>query len=115
MMTRAHSLSALTEHASDARGLRRSDLRSGDVILIYTRNSIYRARCMDDGRFAVSGGWFDRYYQSEFVTSITGCTWGGKCINRELVASCGMQVEFGNRVLTSVLKRVVRIPSGLLN
>jgi len=70
---------------------------------------------MDDGRFAVSGGWFDQHYDREFITSITGCTWGGKCINREFVGSCGMRVEFGNRVLTSVLQRVVCVPHVLMN
>ncbi|MDA0683449.1 MAG: hypothetical protein O2797_00460 [Bacteroidetes bacterium] len=113
--SRAHSLSALTDHASHAVGIKRSDLNPGDVIMLYTRNSVYTARFMEDGRFAVSGGWFDQHYDRAFVTSITGCTWGGKCINREFVGSCGMRVEFGNRVLTSVLQRVVCVPRVLMN
>lgn len=113
--TRAHSLTALTEHAAQASGVRRGDLHPGDVVVFYTSNSVYRARRLSDGRFAVTGGWFDKHYTSEFVTSITGCTWGGKCINREFVGSCGMRVEFGNRVITSVLQRVVRIPGSMMN
>jgi len=113
--TRAHSLSALTEHASNANGVRRGDVQAGDVVVLYTSNSDYQARRLKDGRFAVSGGWFEKHYTTEYITSITGCTWGGKCINREFVGSCGMRVEFGNRVITSVLQRVVRIPRGMLN
>ena len=113
--TRAHSLAALTEHAGQAVGIRRSELHPGDVVMLHTRNSVYRARFLDDGKFAVSGGWFDQHYTTEFVTSITGCTWGGKCINREFVGSCGMRVEFGNRVITSILQRVVCIPATMIN
>jgi hypothetical protein len=112
---RAHSLSALTEHSAQASGVRRGEMRPGDVIVLYTSNSEYRARQLSDGRFAVTGGWFDKHYTSEFITSISGCTWGGKCINREFVGSCGMRVEFGNRVITSVLQRVVRIPASMMN
>lgn len=113
--TRAHSLTALTEHVAKANGVRREDMRPGDMVVLYTSNSVYRARQLPDGRFAVTGGWFDKHYSAEFVTSITGCTWGGKCINRQFVGSCGMRVEFGNRVITSVLQRVVRIPGSMLN
>ena len=113
--SRAHSLAALTEHAGQAVGIRRSELNPGDVVMLYTRNSVYRARYLTDGRFAVSGGWFDKHYTAEFITSITGCTWGGKCINREFVGSCGMRVEFGNRVITSILQRVVCVPSTMMN
>jgi hypothetical protein len=113
--TRAHSLAALTEHAGQAVGIRRSDLSAGDIVMLYTRNSVYKARLLADGKFAVSGGWFDRHYTTEFITSITGCTWGGKCINREFIGSCGMRVEFGNRVITSILQRVVRVPGSMVN
>jgi hypothetical protein len=115
MNTRAHSLSNLTDHASQAVGVRRSDLGVGDVLVMYTKNSVYSARFLEDGSFAVSGGWFSVHHNSEVQTRIAGCTWGGKCIHQELVASPGMRVEFGNRVLTSVLQRVVRIPAPLLN
>jgi len=110
-----HSLSILTEHAEQAVGIRRNDVAPGDVIMLYTRNSVYQARVLKGGSFAVSGGWFDQHAEGELVTSIAGCTWGGKCINRDFIGSCGMRVEFGNRVITSVLQRIVLIPGGLLN
>ena len=115
MHTGAHNLTHLTEHASRALGVRRNELDKGDVLMLYTRNSVYTARYLGDGRFAVTGGWFDLNAGSPDVTSIAGSTWGGKCINREMLASPGMRVEFGNRVITSVLQRVVRIPATLLN
>lgn len=115
MKTSAHFLSSLSEHAESASGLRRDDIRSGDVLLLYTQNSLYSARSLRDGRFAVSGGWYDQHYELEFVTSIVGCTWGGKCIHQAMVASPGMRIEFGNRVLTSILQKVVHIPARLMN
>ncbi|MBT3448928.1 MAG: hypothetical protein HN445_06015 [Bacteroidetes Order II. Incertae sedis bacterium] len=115
MHSGAHNLEHLTKHASLAVGVRRSELREGDVLMLYTRNSVYTARFLGKGRFAVTGGWFDLNTGSPDEIAITGSTWGGKCIHRELVASPGMRVEFGNRVVTSVLQRVVRIPATLLN
>ena len=115
MQTGAHNLSHLTEHASRAVGIRRSELFAGDVLMLYTRNSVYTAQYLGNGKFSVTGGWFDLNEDQSSEISIAGSTWGGKCINRELLASPGMRVEFGNRVITSVLQRVVRIPGTLLN
>ena len=115
MRTRAHLLTDLTQHASVAVGVRRAEVGPGYVLVLYTQNSVYSARCLGNGMFAVSGGWFETEGQPEVLTSIAGCTWGGKCIQQDLVASPGMRVEFGNRVLTSVLKRVVKIPASMMN
>ena len=114
-MKAVHDLKTLVLKAAEATGVRRNDLRDGDVLLLYTQNSLYTARKLDANQFAVSGGWFDQNHGTEVVTSIVGCTWGGSSIHRDFVASCGMRIEFGNRVLTSVLKRVVRVPAALLN
>ena len=114
-MKAAHDLRSLVRKAANATGIRRHDLSDGDILLLYTQNSIYTARKLETNQFAVSGGWFDLNHENEVVTSIVGCTWGGSSIHRDFVASCGMRVEFGNRVLTSVLKRVVRVPAALMN
>ncbi len=111
----AQDFSAFVRHAAEAHGVRRSELHTGDVLLLYTRNSIYRARKLDTAEFAVSGGWFEDNHESEVVTSIVGCTWGGSSVQRDFVASCGMRIEFGNRVLTSTLQKIVRIPYALMN
>jgi len=114
-MKEARDLKTLVLKAAGATGIRRNDLRAGDVLLLYTQNSLYRVRKLDARQFAVSGGWFDENHGTEVITSIVGCTWGGSSIHHDFVASCGMRIEFGNRVLTSVLKRVVRVPAALLN
>jgi hypothetical protein len=38
--------------------------------------------------------------------SISGCTWGGTAIKRDLVAARGLRLEFGNRVVTSPIREV---------
>lgn len=114
-MKTARDFLSCIRHATHARGVRRSDLKDGDVLILYTQNSVYTARKIDATRFVITGGWFDAHGQEGVATSIVGCTWGGSSIHREFVASCGMRVEFGNRVLTSTLQKVVRIPAALLN
>lgn len=115
MDLRAHSLANLTEHASRVEGVRRDEMCVGDVLLMYTQNSVYSARLLVNGMFLVSGGWFSLNGSQELVLGISGCTWGGKCILTDLVASPGMRVEFSNRVVTSLVKRVVKVPNVLLN
>jgi hypothetical protein len=114
-MRPAHELSVLVRNASDANGIRRGELAMGDVLLLYTQNSIYTVRMVAPNRFSVSGGWFDVNDAQGQVTTIVGCTWGGSSIHRDFVASCGMRIEFGNRVLTSILQRVVRVPAAIMN
>ena len=115
MRSRAYSLSDLADHASSALGVRRSDVQKGDTLILHTQNSIYTAKYLGNGQFLVKGGWFSVQEDQYVQTSISGCTWGGKCIQQNLLASPGMRVEFGNRVLTSILKRVVKIPSVMMN
>ena len=114
-MRRAQELSALVKNASDAEGVRRGELNLGDVLLLYTQNSIYTVRVVAPNRFSVTGGWFDTNDSHGLVTTIVGCTWGGSSVHRDFVASCGMRIEFGNRVLTSILQRVVRVPAAIMN
>lgn len=114
-MRPAHELSTLVENASNADGVRRGELNPGDVLLLYTQNSIYTVRVISPNRFSVSGGWFDLNNARGIETTIVGCTWGGSSIHRDFVASCGMRIEFGNRVLTSILQRIVRVPAAVMN
>jgi hypothetical protein len=111
----AHDLSALVRNASQTQGVRRGELNTGDVLMLYTQNSIYTARVVGPNRFVVSGGWFDLNNMPGIETTIVGCTWGGSSIHKDFVASCGMRTEFGNRVLTSIIQRVVKIPAPIMN
>jgi hypothetical protein len=61
--------------------------------------------------YRVSGGWFDRKHMSPLKLGINGCTWGGSAIKVDVVAACGLHLEFGNRVLTSRIERLRVIPA----
>ena len=101
--------------AGSVQGVARHDMVPGDRIVVYTRNSVYELRRLDEHHFQVTGGWFSRSGHDPVTLSITGCTWGGSAVRRDLLAGCGMRIEFGNRVLTSIVQRVVHYPGGLLN
>jgi len=88
---------------------RKDDLAPGDRVIVSTRNSVYCLFAVGDGKFAVSGGWFDKN-QSEPLVSINGCTYGGRAIRPDIVAGRGLFLEFGNNVCTTRIQsvRVVR-------
>lgn len=97
----------LTNTADGSHGqVRRRDLECGDWLVVRTRNSVYTLLALEQDRFAVSGGWFDQQKVSPSRTTVTGCTWGGSAINQDIVASPGLCLEFGNRVMTSRIQRV---------
>ena len=52
------------------------------------------------------GGWFDNEGLSPFKTTINGCTWGGRAIKVDVVAACGLHLEFGNQLITSRIQKV---------
>jgi hypothetical protein len=95
--------------------LYRRDLEAGDIVHVMTINSMYRLHVLDGGMFAVSGGWFDRHGLSPFVTTIAGCTFGGSMINITAVAACGLCIEFGNRVRTSCIRKVIILHHSSIN
>ena len=85
--------------------IRKSDLREGDRVLVVTQNSLYTIRVLGGGSYSISGGWFDRQGMSPIRISISGCTWGGAAIRRDIVAAPGLRIEFSNRVLTTPIRR----------
>ncbi|MDA2938136.1 hypothetical protein MYX75_07740, partial [Acidobacteria bacterium AH-259-A15] len=74
--------------------------------------STYSIHVLEDGFYSVSGGWFDRKGLSPLRTTITGCTWGGSAIKIDIVAACGLHLEFGNQVVTSTIRKVCLIRFG---
>jgi hypothetical protein len=92
----------------------KTDLKSGDEVLVTTENSVYSIRVHGDATYSVRGGWFDRQGLSPVRISISGCTWGGSVIRTNVVAACGLHLEFGNRVLTTRIRevRVIREEAG---
>jgi hypothetical protein len=97
---------AILEQVGRFEAIRKADLRRGDCVIVATENSLYSIHVEDEGSYSVSGGWFDRNGMSPVILSISGCTWGGTAIKRDLVAACGLRLEFGNRVVTSPIREV---------
>jgi hypothetical protein len=94
------------KHAEGLNAVRKSDLESGDCLMVRTSNSTYSIHVLHDGLYSVSGGWFDRQGLSPLETTITGCTWGGSAIKLDIMAARGLHLEFGNRVVTSRIRDV---------
>lgn len=110
-----HSLEKIVKGTNNLKQVRKAELQYGDLLLITTRNSVYSVRVLEKDLYLVSGGWFDKEGLSPLKTTIAGCTWGGSIIKIDIVAACGLCVEFGNRVVTSTIKKVCLIRYGSQN
>jgi|SRR5713101_3758817 len=108
-------LDTLVEDAQRLPQVRKSDLRAGDRLLVKTSNSVYSIRMLSDGTCLVTGGWFDRKGLSPVKTRIAGCTWGGSAIKIDVVAACGLCLEFSNRLVTTSIQRIFVLPAGSEN
>ena len=106
------SLEKIVDSAEHLTQVLKNDLRFGDIILVTTLNSVYTVQVLQDGFYLVSGGWFDKKGLSPMKTTINGCTWGGSIIKIDIMAACGLCVEFGNRVVTTPIQKVCIIPNG---
>jgi len=110
-----YSLTGFVERSLQLPQLLKSDLRVGDQVFVKTHNSLYVIRVVENGSYIVSGGWFDRKGLSPMKTTIAGCTWGGSVIKVDVVAACGLCLEFGNRLTTSAIRKVFVFRRGLEN
>ncbi len=104
--SRPRILTELVRHAEQMGGVHRDDLQCGDRLIVRTRNSCYIIYSLGDGRYRVSGGWFDKSGASPVTTTINGCTFGGSAIKTDLIAGRGLFLEFGNHVLTTRIQQV---------
>ena len=107
----APTLATRVEQARSLEEVRKKDLHAGDRVLVTTRNSLYTIWVLDEGLYWVSGGWFDLQCISPQRTAINGCTWGGSAIKRDILAACGLRLEFGNTVRTTRIREVRVIPA----
>ena len=110
-----HSLDKIVASSAHLKQVLKSELYYGDVVVITTQNSVYTVHVLNDGHYLVSGGWFDKNTLSPMKTTITGCTWGGSIIKVDIIAACGLCVEFGNRLVTSPIQKICLIPGGEKN
>lgn len=95
--------------------INKADLLPGDELKLKTKNSVYTIKVDGEGYFIVSGGWFDKMLLSPVKTKINGCTWGGSVIKTDIVAACGLNLEFGNRLLTSEIQEIIYFPKSMKN
>jgi hypothetical protein len=101
----ARTLTAIAANADRFAVTRKRDLDPGDRVIVSTRNSVYCLHAVGGDRFVVYGGWFEKNPGSR-LTSVNGCTYGGAAIRTDIVAACGLFLEFGNNVSTTRIQRV---------
>lgn len=89
----------------------RGELEAGDWVLVKTVNSVYRIRVLGAELYEASGGWFDRKGRSPMTIRIAGCSWGGSIIKTGIVAACGLFLEFGNRLVTTPIQKIIVLRS----
>ena len=106
-----HTLSDIINDSQTRNKIRKSSLRTGDTIFLKTLNSTYKLKVLGDNQYLISGGWFDRNKLSPVTTTINGCTWGSSVILNDTVAACGLQLEFGNKVITSRIEKIFHVSS----
>jgi len=101
------SLEQVVRRSEHLLTVRREDLWVGDVMYVKTCNSMYCIQVEEHRTYRVTGGWFDRRGDLPVMTTTAGCTWGGSIINVDFVATVGLSIEFGNRVVTGAIKSFV--------
>ena len=94
-------LSAVCDGCGGLDALYKRDLLPGDWALVSTRNSEYLIGRGPDGRYLVSGGWFEANGSSPASLDVLGCTFGGHAIHTEILAAPGLFLEFEGGVKTT--------------
>ena len=112
MTGRFRTVNAILDQVGVSQPAKKRELGCGDYVVVTTENSIYSIQVLENSTYLVRGGWFDRQQISPVRLSIAGCTWGGSVIKNDIVAACGLHIEFGNRVLTSRIREVLVIRGG---
>ena len=115
MQLYGYPLATIANMSEHLRQLRKTDLSSGDRLFVKTANSIYSIRIVNERSCIVSGGWFDKKGLSPVHTRIVGCTWGGSAIKIDIVAACGLCLEFANRLVTTPIQKILVLPYGSEN
>ena len=108
-------LKNMVDQSSSLFTVRKDQLKAGDYIYLKTYNSTYTIIVDADGKYLVSGGWFDRNNLSPMKVGINGCTWGSSVIKTDIIAACGLFVEFGNKLITSRIKEIIVLPHSSQN
>ena len=100
------TLGGIVEYVDQFDAVYKQQLQFGDCVQVRTLNSTYSIQVLGDDLYSVSGGWFDHEGLSPFKTTVNGCTWGGRAIKIDVVAACGLHLEFGNQLITTRIQKV---------
>ena len=106
----APTLDRLTQSVHLFPQVRKDEVNTGDWIIIRTVKSTYTLHALGGGLFDASGGWFDKKGYSPMRISVNGATWGGSAIMPQVLAACGMSIEFRNKLKTSPVQSIVIVP-----
>lgn len=105
-MTGCRTLNGIIRSTDGLQEVKKECLSPGDRLFVKTSKSVYQIRVLGQGRYEVAGGWFEKKGIAPAVVSIAGCTWGGSTIKVDIVAACGLRMEFGNRLVTSPVRKI---------
>ena len=92
----------------DIQSVRRVHLKKDDKLFVRTKNSEYKIQVIDDSKFVIIGGWFDKHGLSPFRGSIEGVTWGWGDLMPDVIARTGMRIKFANGPTTSQVQTITR-------
>lgn len=102
----SRDLGTVSDLVSRLDAVHKAHLVWGDRVVVETRNSRYVLHTLAEGRFAVSGGWFDHQSEAPQIVGVLGCTWGGRAVHTQIVAAPGLFLEFSNGVVTTRIQSV---------
>jgi hypothetical protein len=108
-------LQNIVDESDNLYQVKKNEIHPGDKVILKTVNSVYNITVEKDGKYTVSGGWFDKQNLSPVKTSILGCTWGGSIIKTDIIAACGLHLEFANKLITSKIIKIFIFPQSLRN
>lgn len=111
----AATLDQITHCAHLYPQVRKDQIARGDWIVIRTVKSVYTLRAIGNGLFEARGGWFNKKGCAPMTVGVAGATWGGSAIMPQVLAACGLRVEFSNRLITSPVRRIEVWPGRVLN
>ena len=111
----AATLNSITECAHLYPQVKKDELHKGDWVVIHTVKSVYTLHVLGDCLYEAKGGWFDKKGCTPMKIGVAGATWGGSAIMPQVLAACGMRVEFRNRLITSEVKSILVIPYRIAN
>ena len=115
MAKHGYSLSNVVNNSDKIKCVTKDGLGQWDYLFVKTQNSTYTIQKIEEKLFSVSGGWFDKKGLSPMNIYIRGCTFGGSILHINMLAACGLCLEFSNNLITSPVSQIIVIKAKNLN